>query len=127
MTTDPAPSDLTISEVAAQLNCADKTVRNLIERGELTAIKYGQRFVRVEQSALDDFKARHRTPLAAERAEILGPETVAAIAESAAAAPPLTEDQQDTIRSAFRAPAPPKPVRAPYTPQSQKGAGHAPF
>ena len=88
----------------------------LVERGELTAIKYGQRFIRISPAALTEFRAAHTTPSPAQqRAELLGDETVQAIAESASAAPPLSEEQRDTIRSAFRA------VPASRAPARQKG------
>ena len=97
----PAP-DLTVRETAAELNCTEKNVRNLIERGDLSAIRYGTRFVRVPRAALDEFRAAHSTTPAQQRAELLGEETVQAVAEIAAAAPPLSAEQEDTIRSAFR-------------------------
>jgi excisionase family DNA binding protein len=111
----PAP-DLTVRETAAELNCTEKNVRNLIDRGHLAAIRYGTRFVRIPRAALDEFRAAHSTITPAQhRAELLGEETVQAVAETAAEAPPLSEEQRDTVRAAFRAPpkirrhAPPHP------------------
>lgn len=94
----PSPTDLTIRETASELNCSEKTVRNLIKRRDLTAIHYGRRFTRVPRDALDAYKAAHRRPA-------LDPQTVEFLRELAAGAPPLTEEQRDVIRSAFRAPA----------------------
>lgn len=111
----PAETDLTVREVADILGSTTKFIYTLVERGELTAIKYGQRFIRIPRAALDEFRAAHTT-LAQKRAEILGPETVQAVAESAAAAPPLSEDKADAVRAAFRA-----PPKLPRYPQSRKG------
>lgn len=61
----------------------------------------------------------HATVIA-KRTQLLGEETVQAIAESAAEATPLSEDREDTIRSAFR-------VTPPHIPKAirQKGGGRA--
>jgi excisionase family DNA binding protein len=117
----PSETDLTVREVADKLGCTTKFVYNLIERGELAAIKYGQRFIRIPPASLDTFRSAHTSPTPAQqRAELLGEGTVQAVAESAAAAPPLSEEQKDTIRAAFRAP--PK-MRHPAP--RPKGAGRA--
>jgi excisionase family DNA binding protein len=101
--TDSPLSDLTIAEVAAELKCVERFVTDLINRGDLEAIRYGRRFTRIPRAALDAFKAAHSTITPAQqRAKLLGEETVQAIAESAAAAPALSESQQDTIRAAFK-------------------------
>ena len=46
---------LTIPETALQLNCSGKTVRRLIGRGELKAIRVG-RLVRVSRRQLEVYK-----------------------------------------------------------------------
>lgn len=48
---------LTVSEVAEILKVNDQTVRNWIDRGELTAVRVGARRVRIRQSDLDAFIA----------------------------------------------------------------------
>lgn len=105
--TSPTPSetDLTVREVATELQSSKKFVYNAIERGELPAIRYGTRFLRIERAALDGFKAAHQTTSDQERAR-LDPDTVAFLSELAAAAPALSEEQRDTIRAAFRSAAP---------------------
>ena len=121
MTADlPAP-DLTVRETAAELNCTEKNVRNLIDRGDLAAIRYGTRFVRIPRAALDAFRTAHSTITPAQqRAALLGEETVRAAAESADAAPPFSEEQRGTVRAAFRsAPTMRRPAPRP------KGAGRA--
>ena len=97
----PSATDLTVREVAAELGSTTKFVYNLIERRELTVIKYGQRFIRITRAALDAFKDAHTTP-AAKRATLLDDETRAHLAELASAATALTEEQKDTIRAAFK-------------------------
>ena len=94
MTADLPTPDLTVRETAAELNCTEKNVRNLIDRGDLAAIRYGTRFVRIPRASLDAFKAAHST--------LLDEQTRAHLAEKAAAAPDFTEAQEDTIRAAFR-------------------------
>jgi len=48
---------LTVAEVAEQLKLNQQTIRNMIDRGELAAIRVGQRRVRIRQSRLDAFLA----------------------------------------------------------------------
>lgn len=48
-------SFLTVSEVADRLRLNPQTVRNWIDRGDLPAVRVGQRRVRVRQSDLDRF------------------------------------------------------------------------
>ena len=49
---------LTVAEVAETLKLNAQTVRNMIDRGELPAIRVGSRRVRVQRSDLDAFLAR---------------------------------------------------------------------
>jgi excisionase family DNA binding protein len=51
---------LTVAEVAAELRVSRMTVHRAIERGELTAIRFGS-VSRVDRSDLDTFLAAHRT------------------------------------------------------------------
>jgi excisionase family DNA binding protein len=46
---------LTVAEVAELLKLNQQTVRNMIDRGELRAVRVGQRRVRIRQSQLDAF------------------------------------------------------------------------
>lgn len=46
---------LTVKEVAALLKLNEQTVRNMIDRGELPAVRVGSRRVRIRQSDLDAF------------------------------------------------------------------------
>ena len=50
-------SYLTVSEVAELLRLNQQTVRNIIDRGELHAVRVGPRRVRIRQSDLDAFLA----------------------------------------------------------------------
>lgn len=46
---------LTVAEVAETLKVVDQTVRNWIDRGELTGVRVGSRRVRVRREDLDRF------------------------------------------------------------------------
>lgn len=50
-------SYLTVAEVAELLRLNQQTVRNIIDRGELRAVRVGPRRVRIRQSDLDAFLA----------------------------------------------------------------------
>jgi len=60
---------LTVAEVATLLKLNQQTVRNMIDRRELGAVRVGTRRVRVRQSQLDAFLA------AGDMARALTPET----------------------------------------------------
>jgi excisionase family DNA binding protein len=45
---------LTTKEVAAHLNCTERTVQNLRDRGELAFVKVG-RLIRYTKSQIDDY------------------------------------------------------------------------
>jgi excisionase family DNA binding protein len=53
---------LTVAEVAERLKLNQQTVRNMIDRRELAAVRLGRRRVRVRQSALDAFVAAGEMP-----------------------------------------------------------------
>jgi excisionase family DNA binding protein len=53
---------LTVAEIAERLKLNQQTVRNMIDRRELAAVRIGQRRVRVKQSALDAFIAAGEMP-----------------------------------------------------------------
>lgn len=59
---DAASGDgfLTVDEVAAMLRLNPQTIRNMIDRGELPAVRVGSRRVRVVRSDLDAFLAERR-------------------------------------------------------------------
>jgi excisionase family DNA binding protein len=46
---------LTVAEVAEQLKLNPQTIRNWIDRGELSAVRLGSRRVRVRSSELERF------------------------------------------------------------------------
>lgn len=49
-----ATSDmLTIAQAAEQLNVHKNTVRNLIKRGELEAVRYGRNLIRIPSASLE--------------------------------------------------------------------------
>ena len=48
---------LTVAEVAQLLKLNQQTIRNMVDRGELGAVRVGQRRVRIRQSQLDAFLA----------------------------------------------------------------------
>ena len=61
MSEDPATDEfLTVDEVAAMLKLVPQTVRNMIDRGELPAVRVGSRRVRVLRSDLDAFLTEGR-------------------------------------------------------------------
>ena len=94
----PSATDLTVRAVADEIGSTTKFIYNLIERRELAVIKYRQRFIRIPRASLDAWKTAHTTPART----LLDDETRAHLAELAAAAPSLSEQQKDTIRAAFR-------------------------
>ena len=51
---------LTVAEIATLLKLNDQTVRNMIDRGEIPAVRVGSRRVRVLRSDLDAFLAEGR-------------------------------------------------------------------
>ena len=55
------PAYLTVGEVAELLRLNQQTVRNWIDRGELPAVRVGERRVRIRQSDLDEFLAAGAT------------------------------------------------------------------
>ena len=54
---------LTFEQCAVELDGSRTLVENLVKRGELPVVKIGNRWVRIERHALDDYlarQARHR-------------------------------------------------------------------
>jgi excisionase family DNA binding protein len=51
---------LTVAEIAELLKLNPQTIRNMIDRGELPAVRVGSRRVRVLRSDLDEFLAERR-------------------------------------------------------------------
>ncbi len=97
---------------------APKRVYAAIRNGELRAIRLSRRMIRIRQSDFENWLSTLETTQssapAAQRRELLDPETIAFLSELAAAAPALSEEQKDTIRAAFRAPPKmPRPVPRP--------------
>jgi excisionase family DNA binding protein len=60
---------LTVAEVAELLKLNQQTIRNMIDRGELGAVRVGQRRVRIRQSQLDAFLAAGETAPEPERTD----------------------------------------------------------
>ena len=59
MTAPPKPAVLlSVDEAAAELHCHPKTVRKLLELGELRRVDLNKHAVRVTQSSIDAFVAR---------------------------------------------------------------------
>jgi excisionase family DNA binding protein len=62
---------LTVAEVAQMLKLNQQTVRNMIIRGDLGAVRVGPRRVRIRQSQLDAFLAPNEAePEAADDADV---------------------------------------------------------
>ena len=57
---------LTVKEVAELLKLNEQTLRNMIDRGELPAVRVGSRRVRIRQSDLDAFLGAGETSPAAD-------------------------------------------------------------
>lgn len=51
---------LTVAEVAEELRLVPQTVRNMIDRGELPALRVGSRRVRIARADLDAFLGQRR-------------------------------------------------------------------
>ena len=49
----PAPENLSIGQVAVELCCSEDTVRRMIARGDLKAVRIGPRLIRVRRRDLD--------------------------------------------------------------------------
>jgi excisionase family DNA binding protein len=49
---------LTVPEIAAALRCSERSVRRLVARGELPALRIGPRITRVERAQLQTFVAK---------------------------------------------------------------------
>ena len=58
----------TTSEVAEKLNLSEKTIRNLIESGELEAHKFGRVF-RISEEQFNDFIEKSKTNINDEKGE----------------------------------------------------------
>jgi len=56
--TEENKQDLTVNEVAANLQVHPRTVQRLITEGDLEAYRFGKRAFRVERSALEAFKQK---------------------------------------------------------------------
>ncbi|WP_170355731.1 MULTISPECIES: helix-turn-helix domain-containing protein [Ruegeria] len=54
--------DLRIADAAAEIAVSDRTIWDLIRRGELVSYKVGPRARRVTRESLDAFRERHVVP-----------------------------------------------------------------
>jgi excisionase family DNA binding protein len=99
------PEWLTAAEAAGVLRLDAWTVRRMLRDDEIPgAVKLPGRFWRVPRESIKALLAGQsgqKTP-AQQRAAVLGADTVEFLHELAAAAPPLSDAQKDTIRAAFR-------------------------
>jgi excisionase family DNA binding protein len=68
---------LTVAEVASRLKLNQQTVRNMIDRGQLGAVRVGQRRVPVRQSQLDAFLTATETGHEPARSTATHPEETA--------------------------------------------------
>ena len=99
-TTTPTGEWISPRQIAAELDISYPGACLLIRRGDLPGVKVG-RSLRVRRSDFDDYLNR-RSTTPAQRRELLGEETVKFLADLAANAGPLSEEQRDVIRSAFQ-------------------------
>lgn len=92
MPTETTPAEWgTIPDVAERLKVSNKTVRRLIERGELRAERIGPRLIRVDMTQIGG-----QSPDPDARAEEY-------IRRVVAEAPPLTDAQRDRLAALLRA------------------------
>jgi excisionase family DNA binding protein len=52
---------LTVKEVANKLRVTEATVRNYIRKGEINAIKFGPRLIRMREEDVNDFIEKRQT------------------------------------------------------------------
>lgn len=52
---------LTVKEVANKLRVTEATVRNYIRNGEINAIKFGPRLIRMREEDVNDFIEKRQT------------------------------------------------------------------
>jgi hypothetical protein len=98
------PLVLDTHEVAAALRKDVYTIQRNLREGLIPGVKLPGGRWRVRRDVIEAILAgqsSQKTP-AAQRAELLGEDTIKFLRELAEAAPPLTEAQKDTIRAAFR-------------------------
>jgi excisionase family DNA binding protein len=67
---------LTTQEVADRLACSRRAVLTMIERGQLPAIRFGRRFIRIMPEALDELIACQTTASRAYAANTPSPSQV---------------------------------------------------
>jgi excisionase family DNA binding protein len=98
---------LTVDEIAGLLKVNQQTVRNWIDRGELSAVRVGARRVRVRTSDLDAFIAAGTTrapsdglaPVAQNPAAELWARLGVALADASKA---MTDDERENLTGAAR-------------------------
>ena len=100
-TPDDLPVLLDTNQVAAALNQDLYTTQRQLRDGLLPGIKLPSGRRRVRREDVEALLARPAST-AQQRAELLDADTIAWLEELAAEAPPLTSEQRDTIRAAFR-------------------------
>jgi excisionase family DNA binding protein len=60
VTTEHSPATLKVKEVAALLRCGKNRVYELIDSGQLRAVRLGERSIRVTREALNEYLAGDR-------------------------------------------------------------------
>lgn len=100
-TSDPPDELLTGQQVGKLTKLPPKSILNMAARNELPHVRVSARRIRFRRSDIDAYLDRQRTSARRERPK-LDADTIAFLAELAAAASALTEEQKDVIRSAFR-------------------------
>jgi excisionase family DNA binding protein len=98
------PEWLRLHEAAAVLRVDHHLLRRWLRDGTMPGTKIGSRW-RVRREDIQAIMAGRKTP-AQRRAELLGEAVVAEIRRGNDGAPPLSEEQRDVIRGAFRQGAP---------------------
>lgn len=109
-TTTPTGQWISPQQIADELDVSYSGACLLIRRGDIPGVRIG-RSLRVRRSDFDEYLSRQRITHT-QRRELLGDDTMKFLADRADNAGPLSDAQQDIIRSAFQGvPRPPQPRR----------------
>lgn len=93
-----------MAEVAQLLKLNEQTIRNMIDRGELPAVRVGQRRLRIRQSALDAFLAEGETATQEAEADPSETDPWQAVSEAGAAVKAAAQEQdRDALEKAVSA------------------------
>jgi excisionase family DNA binding protein len=94
------PEWLRLHEAAGVLRVDHHLLRRWLRDGTLPGVKIGSRW-RMRREDIQAIMAGQKTP-AQRRAELLGDDAIAEIRKTNDDAPPLSGEQRDVIRAAFR-------------------------